>query len=69
MTDDPLLLIALAACVIVLIILLMGINSFRKGGVEGAKKSNRLMQWRIGAQFVAILLIVAFVYVRGRTGG
>lgn len=68
MTDDPLLIIALVACAIVLIILLLGINAFRKGGLEGSKQSNKLMQWRIGAQFVAILLILAFVYVRGRAG-
>ncbi len=69
MTDDPLLIIALVACAIVLIILLMGINAFRKGGVEGSKQSNRLMQWRIGAQFVAVLLILAFVYFRRQAGG
>lgn len=69
MTDDPLLILALVACAAVLIILLLGINAFRKGGVEGSKQSNKLMQWRIGAQFVAVLLIVAFVYFRGQTGG
>ena len=69
MTDDPLLIIALVACAIVLIILLMGINAFRKGGVKGSKQSNRLMQWRIGAQFVAVLLILAFVYFRRQAGG
>lgn len=69
MTDDPLLIIALVACGAVLIILLLGINSFRKGGVEGSKQSNKFMQWRIGAQFVAILLILAFVFFRRQSGG
>lgn len=68
MTDDPLLLAALIACGVVLIILLLGINAFRKGGVEGSKQSNKMMQWRIGAQFVAVLLLLAFVYFRRQTG-
>lgn len=68
MTDDPLVLIALVACAAVLLILLLGINAFRKGGVDASKKSNRLMQWRIGAQFVAIVVLLAFVYFRRQTG-
>ena len=69
MTYDPLLIIALLACGAVAIILLLGINSFRRGGPEAAKQSNKFMRWRIGAQFVAILLILAFVYIRRETGG
>ena len=69
MTNDPLLIIALLACGAVAIILLLGINSFRRGGPEAAKQSNKFMRWRIGAQFVAILLILAFVYIRRETGG
>ncbi|ABD53467.1 twin transmembrane helix small protein [Jannaschia sp. CCS1] len=69
MTDDPLLIAGLVACVAVLVILLLGINSFRKGGADGAKTSNKLMQWRLGAQFLAILLLLAFVYFRRQSGG
>lgn len=69
MIDDPLLIAGLVACAAVLVILLLGINSFRKGGTEGAKASNKLMQWRLGAQFIAILLLLAFVYFRRQTGG
>lgn len=69
MTNDPLLIAGLMACAAVLVILLLGINSFRKGGVDGAKRSNRLMQWRIGAQFVAILILLAFVFFRQQSGG
>ena len=69
MTDDPLLIAALVACAAVLIILLLGINAFRKGGADGSKESNKFMRWRLGAQFVAILLILAFVYFRGQSGG
>ncbi len=68
MTNDPLLIAALIACAAVLIILLLGINSFRVGSKESGKRSNKLMQWRIGVQFVAILLLLAFVYFRRQSG-
>lgn len=67
--DDPLLIIALVACFGVMVILLMGINSFRKGGAYARNNSNKFMRWRLIAQFVAILLILAFVYVRRQSGG
>ncbi|MBL4626934.1 MAG: twin transmembrane helix small protein [Roseicyclus sp.] len=69
MIDDPILIAALVACAAVLVILLLGFNSFRKGGEDSAKTSNKLMQWRIGMQFVAILLLLAFVFFRSQTGG
>ncbi len=69
MTNDPLLILALVACGAVLVILLLGINSFRRGGQDSAKQSNKLMQWRIGMQFLAILLLLAFVYFRRQSGG
>jgi hypothetical protein len=46
-------------------ILFLGINSFRKGTAESAKQSNKFMQARIIAQFVAVILIVLFVILRG----
>lgn len=67
--EDPLLIVALVACLVVLVILLMGINAFRKGGAEGAKESNKFMRWRLIAQFVAVVLIMVFVWVRGQSGG
>lgn len=67
--DDPFLIIALIACLGVLVILLMGINSFRKGTAEAAKESNKYMRWRLIAQFGAVVLIMLFVWLRGQTGG
>jgi uncharacterized membrane protein affecting hemolysin expression len=67
--DDPLLIIALLACLAVLVILLLGINSFRKGTAESAKDSNKYMRWRLIAQFGAVVLIMAFVWIRSRAGG
>jgi hypothetical protein len=44
--------------------LLFGIGSFAKGGEFSKKYSNKAMQWRIAAQFVAVLLILLFVWLR-----
>ena len=67
--EDPLLIIALLACLAVLVILLMGINSFRKGTAAAAKESNKYMRWRLIAQFGAVVLIMVFVFVRNQAGG
>jgi hypothetical protein len=66
MFSDPLVLLAVGACAVVALILAFGIGRFGTGGVEGAKRSNRLMQYRIIAQGVAVALILLVVWVRGR---
>lgn len=68
MADDPLFWLVAVAVLIVLGILLLGIGSFGKGGDFNRKNANKIMRWRIGAQFVAVLLILLFVYLR-RQGG
>jgi hypothetical protein len=53
---------------VVLVILMIGIGSFAKGGEFNRKHSNRMMRYRIGAQAVAIALILGYVLIR-RSGG
>ncbi|MCV2875762.1 twin transmembrane helix small protein [Rhodobacteraceae bacterium XHP0102] len=65
MINDPLFIVVALACLVVVAILFLGINSFRKGTAESAKQSNKFMQARIIAQFVAVILIVLFVVLRG----
>ena len=62
MTRDPLFLIAALACLAVVVILLIGIGGFAKGGAFNRKHANRLMRYRIIAQAVAVILIVLFAY-------
>ncbi|CUH39196.1 hypothetical protein JSE7799_01919 [Jannaschia seosinensis] len=64
MLDDPLFYVVGGACLVVLLILLTGIGGFGKGGDFNRKHANRLMRWRIYAQFVAVALLVGFVYLR-----
>ncbi len=64
MLQDPLFILVAVACGIVAIILMMGISTFGKPGVENAKRANKFMRWRIIAQFIAVLVILLFVYIR-----
>jgi len=49
--------------IIVLIILIRGLKSFFIGGnIDEKRKSNKLMQLRIFAQFIAIVVIMALAY-------
>ncbi len=68
MLNDPLFLLVALACGAVAVILAMGISTFGKGGADNGKRSNKFMRWRIMAQFAAVLLILAFVFLRGQGG-
>ncbi|WP_372605556.1 twin transmembrane helix small protein [Actibacterium sp.] len=68
MFNDPLFIVVAAACLVVVLILMLGIGGFAKGGDFNRKHANRLMRYRIGAQFVAVLLILLFVFLRGKGG-
>lgn len=64
MLSDPLFLLAGAAALGVLGILAVGIGGFARGGEFNRKHGNRMMRWRLYAQFAAVVLIMIFVYVR-----
>ncbi len=64
MSQDPLFLIAVAAAFVVVIILMLGIGGFAKGGEFNRKHANRLMRYRVAGQAVAVLLLLLFAYVR-----
>jgi len=66
MRDDPLFIIAALACLGVLVILMIGIGGFARGGEFNRRHANRLMRYRIYAQAVAIALILLAVLWRGR---
>ena len=64
MTRDPLFIIVAIACLAVLVILMIGVGGFAKGGEFNRKHSNRLMRYRIIAQAIAVVLILLFVFFR-----
>ncbi len=69
MMNDPFFFVVAGACLLVLVILMVGIGSFARGGDFNRKHANRIMRYRIAAQFVAVILIVAFAAIRGGGGG
>ena len=62
MAQDPLFIIVILAMSAVAIILMIGIGGFGRGGEFNRKYANKLMRLRIFAQFIAVLLILLFVY-------
>ena len=64
MLSDPLFIVMALACIAVLVILLIGIGGFAKGGDFNRKHANRIMRYRIYGQAIAIVLILAFVIFR-----
>jgi uncharacterized membrane protein HdeD (DUF308 family) len=67
MFSDPLFLFATVACLVVLGILLFGIGTFAKGGEFNKRNANKIMRWRLGAQFFAVVLIAAFAWLSSRS--
>lgn len=65
MADDPFFYVILFSCLVVAGVLVWGVSQFGKGD---SKKSNKIMQLRILAQFIAVVLIVGFAIVRSQAG-
>lgn len=68
MLGDPMFYVVSAAVLLVLGILIFGLMTFMRGGDFNRKHANRIMRYRIAAQFVAVLLILLFVWL-SRQGG
>ena len=68
MFQDPLFLLATVVCLIVLVILMIGIGGFAKGGEFNKKYANKLMRYRIIGQALAVLAIVLFAWAKSRGG-
>ena len=68
MTDDPLFIVVLLAVLAVVVVMMIGLGGFAGGGAFNKKNSNKLMRYRIIAQFIAVLVILGFVWLRGDAG-
>ena len=68
MFDSPLFYLAAIACLAVVAVLMVGIGGFAKGGDFNRKYANKIMRLRLLMQFIAVVLIVVFVYF-SRQGG
>ncbi len=63
---SPMIYVIGIGCIIVVLILARGIAQMGRGGIEGAKKSNQMMKWRIIVQLVVVILVVIFVALGGK---
>ena len=63
MAQDPLFIVVVISMAAVAIILMIGIGGFGRGGEFNRKYSNKLMRMRILAQFVAVGMILLFVWI------
>ncbi|WP_417258213.1 HIG1 domain-containing protein [Celeribacter sp.] len=63
---SPMIYVIGIGCLIVALILARGISLMGRGGVEGAKKSNQMMKWRIVAQLIVVIMVVVFVALGGK---
>jgi hypothetical protein len=52
------------AVIAVVLVLLMGLWNLTRG--KNANLSQKLMRWRVGLQFVAIVIIMLFIFVHYR---
>lgn len=66
MHDKTLFILAAVLCLIVTVILAVGIGGFAKGGEFNRKNGNRMMRWRLIAQFAAIVIILGYLWIRSR---
>jgi amino acid permease len=54
--------IGIMLLIVVAIILILGIGTLFKGGETSKKYSNKLMQYRVLFQLIAIIVLVCFAY-------
>ncbi len=61
-------LVVVVSILLVLVILMIGLGSFTKGGEFNRKYANKIMRLRIIAQAVAVILIILYAVIRGTSG-
>jgi len=68
MLQDPLFILVALAILATLIVLMVGIGGFARGGKFNTKYANKLMRWRIILQAIAVALILLFIALRSGIG-
>ena len=58
--------VTIVALAIVAIILFLGLWNMFKGGENSANRSQMLMRWRVGLQFLALVIIMTGLYLTTR---
>lgn len=64
MLQDPLFILVAISALAVLVILMIGVIGFARGGEFNRKHGNRMMRYRIISQGVAVVMILIFLFFR-----
>lgn len=62
MFSDPLFLLVIAAAFSTLAVLILGLLSFAKSGAFHKRNANKIMRWRVGLQFLTVVLFMTWIY-------
>ena len=54
--------LSIVLLIVVAVVLILGVGTLFKGGTTSKKYSNKLMQYRVLLQFIAIIVLVCFAY-------
>ncbi len=65
---EALRILAIVAAAATAIVLALGIAGFGKGSDFNRKHANKLMRLRLALQFVAVLLVLGYIYLRQQGG-
>lgn len=60
--SDPFFIVVLLAVVAVVVVLMFGLGGFAGGGAFNKKNANKIMRLRLLTQFIAVILIVVYVW-------
>ncbi len=60
---DPLFLLVIAAGLSTAAVLVLGLVTFAKGGDFHKRNSNKIMRWRVGLQFLTVVLFMTWIYL------
>lgn len=66
--NDPFLIVVIVSILAVVVVLMIGIGGFAKGGGFNQKYGNKMMRLRIITQAIAVVLIVIYVFFRNSGG-
>jgi len=63
MFSDPLFFLVIAAAASTLAVLVLGLLSFAKSGAFHKRNANKIMRWRVGLQFLTVVLFMTWIYL------
>ncbi len=63
MFSDPLFLLVILAGLSTLAVLVLGLLSFAKSGAFHKRNANKIMRWRVGLQFLTVVLFMTWIYL------